>query len=176
MDLLKYLVPMKDLPKRFSNLAFWRDTRKFKDEVVNAFEYVDSWGTSIENELQTIGGIHKVTTVTITNIGTASGTVSTFGSSGIVAVLDANSYTVSYSGDISKIAYCVLKLPVEFSTSTGARSTAITFPTLLSKTSYSGDFRIFVPTMVGGINYTGDLVDFPKIFGNLYLDVYLIND
>lgn len=49
MDLLKYLEPMKNLPKRFSNLAFWRDVRKFKDEVVNAFEYVDSWGKHIES-------------------------------------------------------------------------------------------------------------------------------
>lgn len=51
MDLLKYLEPMRNLPKRFSNLAFWRDVRKFKDEVVNALEYVDSWGTHIETLL-----------------------------------------------------------------------------------------------------------------------------
>ena len=51
MDLLKYLEPMKHLPDRFSNLAFWRGCRKFKDAVVNAFEYVDSWGESIENEI-----------------------------------------------------------------------------------------------------------------------------
>lgn len=44
MDLLKYLEPMKYLPKRFSNLAFWHGVRKLRDEVVNAFEYVDSWG------------------------------------------------------------------------------------------------------------------------------------
>lgn len=50
MDLLKYLEPMKNLPERFSNLAFWRGCRKFKDSVVNAFEYVDSWGESIETE------------------------------------------------------------------------------------------------------------------------------
>lgn len=51
MDLLKYLEPMKHLPDRFSNLAFWRGCRKFKDAVVNAFEYVDSWGTHIESLL-----------------------------------------------------------------------------------------------------------------------------
>ena len=51
MDLLKYLEPMKNLPERFSNLAFWRGVRKLKDEVVNAFEYLDSWGESIENEI-----------------------------------------------------------------------------------------------------------------------------
>lgn len=48
MDLLKYLEPMKNLPERFSNLAFWHGVRKLRDEVVNAFEYVDSWGNGIE--------------------------------------------------------------------------------------------------------------------------------
>lgn len=51
MDLLKYLEPMKNLPERFSNLAFWRGVRKLRDEVVNAFEYVDSWGESIEADI-----------------------------------------------------------------------------------------------------------------------------
>ena len=50
MDLLKYLAPMKNIPERFSNLAFWRGVRKLKDEVVNAFEYIDSWGDNIESE------------------------------------------------------------------------------------------------------------------------------
>ena len=51
MDLLKYLEPMKNIPERFSNLAFWRAVRKLKDEVVKAFEYVDSWGDNIERRL-----------------------------------------------------------------------------------------------------------------------------
>ena len=51
MDLLKYLEPMKNIPERFSNLAFWRGVRKLRNEVVNAFEYVDSWGKSIESKL-----------------------------------------------------------------------------------------------------------------------------
>ena len=51
MDLLKYLKPMKNLPDRFSNLAFWRGVRKLKDEVVSAFEYVDSWGKTIESKI-----------------------------------------------------------------------------------------------------------------------------
>ena len=51
MDLLKYLEPMKNIPDRFSNLAFWRGVRKLKDCVVNAFEYLDSWGTHIESLL-----------------------------------------------------------------------------------------------------------------------------
>lgn len=49
MDLLKYLEPMKNLPERFSNLAFWRGVRKLRDDVVNAFEYVDSWGGAYRN-------------------------------------------------------------------------------------------------------------------------------
>lgn len=54
MDLLKYLEPMKNLPERFSNLAFWRGVRKLKDEVVKAFEYVDSWGDNIESDIAKI--------------------------------------------------------------------------------------------------------------------------
>ena len=54
MDLLKYLEPMKNMPERFSNLAFWRGVRKLKDEVVNAFEYLDSWGDHIEHEISKI--------------------------------------------------------------------------------------------------------------------------
>ena len=54
MDLLKYLEPMKSLPDRFSNLAFWRGVRKLKDEVVNAFEYINSWGENIESKLSSI--------------------------------------------------------------------------------------------------------------------------
>lgn len=68
MDLLKYLEPMKNLPKRFSNLAFWRDVRKFKDYVVNAFEYVDSWGSNIENTIDSVPNLNnlKITHVNIT--------------------------------------------------------------------------------------------------------------
>ena len=51
MDLSKYLEPMKTIPERFSNLAFWRGVRKLKDEVMNAFEYIDSWGKNIESKL-----------------------------------------------------------------------------------------------------------------------------
>ena len=51
MDLSRYLETMKNLPDRFSNLAFWRGVRKLKDEVVSAFEYIDSWGDHIETVL-----------------------------------------------------------------------------------------------------------------------------
>ena len=53
MKLLDYLEPMKTLPNRFSNLAFWRVLRVFKDEVVEAFTYVNSWGSGIEVEQRT---------------------------------------------------------------------------------------------------------------------------
>ena len=51
MNLSKYLAPMKNTPERFSNLAFWRGVRKLKDDVVNTFKYIESWGTYIESLL-----------------------------------------------------------------------------------------------------------------------------
>lgn len=56
MDLLKYLEPMKNIPERFSNLAFWRGVRKLKDEILKTFEYVGEWGTSVEGEITNIEG------------------------------------------------------------------------------------------------------------------------
>lgn len=61
MDLLKYLEPMKNLPDRFSNLAFWRGVRKVKDDVINAFEYVDSWGENVEHDISSLQNI-KIST------------------------------------------------------------------------------------------------------------------
>ena len=52
MDLLKYLKPMKNIPERFSNLAFWRGLRKLRDKVVDTFEYVGEWGNGIEGEIE----------------------------------------------------------------------------------------------------------------------------
>lgn len=56
MDLLKYLEPMKNLPNRFSNLAFWRVVRKLKDEMLKTFEYVGEWGNGIEGNILDING------------------------------------------------------------------------------------------------------------------------
>ena len=53
MKLLDYLEPMETLPNRFSNLAFWRVLRVFKDKIVDAFTYVNAWGTDIETEQKT---------------------------------------------------------------------------------------------------------------------------
>ena len=66
MDLLKYLEPMKNLPDRFSNLAFWRGVRKLKNVVVNAFEYVDSWGKSIESRINQIPIIQTLNDLYVT--------------------------------------------------------------------------------------------------------------
>ena len=49
MRLLEYLEPMKTLPNRFSNLAFWRILRVFTDYVVDAFTYVNTWGLWVED-------------------------------------------------------------------------------------------------------------------------------
>ena len=54
MNLLKYLEPMKNLPNRFSNLAFWRGVRKLKDEMLKTFEYVGEWGNEIEGQITDI--------------------------------------------------------------------------------------------------------------------------
>ena len=65
MDLLKYVEPMKNLPDRFSNLAFWRGVRKLKDQVVNAFEYVDSWGETIERNISNVKNIDYTKTKSV---------------------------------------------------------------------------------------------------------------
>lgn len=66
MDLLKYLKPMKNLPERFSNIAFWRGVRNLKDCVVNALEYMDSWGKSIESKIAN-SGMKIIKTDVLTN-------------------------------------------------------------------------------------------------------------
>ena len=56
MDLSRYLENMKNLPDRFSNLAFWRGVRKLKDKLVETFEYVSEWGNGIEGQILDING------------------------------------------------------------------------------------------------------------------------
>ena len=88
MDLLKYLEPMKNLPDRFSNLAFWRGVRKLRDEVVNAFEHVDSWGKSMENK---VNQIPIIRTLSDLYVATPSNTVN--------LVTDLTNSTVSIHGN-----------------------------------------------------------------------------
>ena len=51
MDLTKFLKRMEKTPERFSNLAFWRELRKLKTNIVATFKYIESWGTHIESLL-----------------------------------------------------------------------------------------------------------------------------
>ncbi len=48
MDVLKYLKSIESLPDRFSNLAFWRCLRTFRDTIVDVFTYINMWGNTIE--------------------------------------------------------------------------------------------------------------------------------
>ena len=89
MDLLKYLEPMKNLPDRFSNLAFWRGVRTLKDEVVKAFEYVDSWGENIENE-------HEQMKLDIDNAQTIATNAQTIATNAQTIATNAN-YSTKYS-------------------------------------------------------------------------------
>lgn len=54
MKLSQYLLPMTNLPDRFSNLAFWRSVRNLKDDMLKTFEYVEEWGNGIEGQITDI--------------------------------------------------------------------------------------------------------------------------
>lgn len=54
MKLSKYLLPMTNLPDRFSNLAFWRSVRSLKDDINATFKYIESWGNGIEGQIADI--------------------------------------------------------------------------------------------------------------------------
>ena len=108
MDLLKYLTPMKNMPERFSNLAFWRGVRKLKDEVVNAFEYVDSWGKSIEQTLDNVPtsppfgyyDITKLTSVNITEAFWKKAVMTTVGDSTLISFNGALELTLDKAPNI----------------------------------------------------------------------------
>lgn len=53
MDILKFVEDVKHLPNRFSNLDFWRSLKTFNEHLYDAFQYLDSWGNSIEKEQST---------------------------------------------------------------------------------------------------------------------------
>lgn len=54
MDLTKFLKRMKNTPERFSNLAFWREVRKLKTNIVATFKNVENWGNNVENVLRNL--------------------------------------------------------------------------------------------------------------------------
>ena len=70
MNISKYVESMKNLPDRFSSLAFWRGVRKLRNKLVETFEYVGEWGNGIEGEITdinvNIGGL-KYTDRTLTS-------------------------------------------------------------------------------------------------------------
>ena len=53
-NLSRNLETMKNLPDRFSNLAFWRGVRKLRDAIVKEFEDVSEWGIGIEGQITNI--------------------------------------------------------------------------------------------------------------------------
>lgn len=73
MDLSNYLETMKNLPDRFSNLAFWRGVRKLKDEIVKTFENVEIWGTLVENNLESLSSQIESLNENLSTIGTTAG-------------------------------------------------------------------------------------------------------
>ena len=112
MDLLKYLEPMKNLPERFSNLAFWRGVRKLRDEVVNAFEYVDSWGESIEASIDAIFKPNdlKLTHTNITRDVTVTFTTFTSLTNAKKGIkLNSSSYTLDIECKIPTTGYIVVQ-------------------------------------------------------------------
>lgn len=154
MDLLKYLEPMKHLPDRFSNLAFWRGVRKLKDDVVNAFEYIDSWGESIESEINQIPVIHALKDLYVTSPATA-----------VSLVTDLTNSTISIHGNAIKFKLpddCVV--PIIFTVAVyidydGTHPVTVDMPLSTSHSSFDAStntitFDTFdtVPTVVTNLN------------------------
>lgn len=108
MDLLKYLEPIKNLPDRFSNLAFWRGVRNLKDCVVNAFEYLDSWGENIEHTLNNLStlppfeyyDIRKLKSVPITDIFWNKAVMTNVGNSTLISFNSALELTLDIAPNI----------------------------------------------------------------------------
>lgn len=159
MDLLKYLEPMKHLPDRFSNLAFWRGCRKFKDAVVNAFEYVDSWGESIESEIAQIPIIRTLKDLYIT---TSASTVS--------LVTDLTNSTISIHGNRIQFKLpddCIV--PIIFSVAAyinydGTHPVTVDMPLSTSHSSFDAStntitFDTFdtIPTIVKGLTASASI-------------------
>ena len=191
MDLLKYLEPMKHLPDRFSNLAFWRGCRKFKDAVVNAFEYVDSWGESIENtELSLTSRITSLESkvgypVLKTNFAefevttTLKCDVQQLGEHLIILATNPINYTVDLSDTINlntnNIGFAYLYVDVTYSTATGGVSTGVRIPVTLSKNKYfNTSCEINMPSSIGGIYSQSAINVAPTTTGHMTLRIQTI--
>ena len=159
MNLSKYLAPMKNMPERFSNLAFWRGVRKLKDEVVNAFEYVNSWGESIESEISQIPIIHTLQDLYVTTP-----------SSNVNLVTDVTNSTISIYGNGIKFKLpddCIV--PIIFSVAVyiyydGVNPVTVDMPFSTSHSSFDAStntitFNTFntIPTIVKGLTSSANI-------------------
>ena len=166
MDLLKYLEPMKNMPERFSNLAFWRGVRKLKDAVVNAFEYIDSWGESIESRISEIPIIHTLKDL---YVATPSTTVS--------LVTDVNNSTISIHGNGIKFKLpddCIV--PIIFTATVyinydGTHPLTVDMPLSTSHSSFDPSthtitFNTFdtIPTIVKGLTSSAAINSSAPVF------------
>ena len=166
MDLLKYLEPMKNVPDRFSNLAFWRGVRKLRDEIVNAFDYVDSWGNSIESELNQIPIIHTLKDLYVPT-----------DSTGISLTIDTTNSTISIHGGAVNFTLsddCIV--PIIFSVTVyinydGNNPVTVDLPLATSHSSFNAStktltFNTFntVPTVVKGLTSSAKIDTSAPIF------------
>lgn len=194
MDLLKYLEPMKNLPERFSNLAFWRGVRKLKDEVVNAFEYVDSWGENVEsteNEMSTRlnsieGSIDKLSYPTLSSnttsfpVSTVKCTVEQIGEHVIILALENKQFGVQLSSSINlntgNIGFAYLGVDVTYDTASGGYSDIIKLPVTLSRDKNLSNYcNVNMPISIGGIYSEHAITSKPLTRGNLTLRIQLID-
>ena len=169
MNLLKYLEPMKHLPDRFSNLAFWRGCRKFKDAVVNAFEYVDSWGESVESEIAQIPIVHTLKHLYVTSTSRVglvtdltNSTISLTGNSiqfklpddCIVPIIFSVAVYINYDGEHPITVYVPLStshLSFDVSTNTITFDTFDTIPTIVKGLTASASINLSAPLFLTGM-------------------------
>lgn len=106
MDLLKYLEPMKNLPERFSNLAFWRGVRKLWDEIIKTFENVESWGTLVENNLTSLDSKISNLSSALSSIGSLASQAQSNAMSAIGRINNAfASHVVDITSNVSPTIY-----------------------------------------------------------------------
>lgn len=106
MDLLKYLEPMKNLPERFSNLAFWRGVRKLRDEIIKTFENLESWGTLVENNLTSLDSKISNLSSSLSSIGSLASQAQSNAMSAIGRINNAfASHVIDITSNVSPTIY-----------------------------------------------------------------------
>ena len=196
MELLKYLEPMKNLPERFSNLAFWRGVRKLKDEVVNAFEYVDSWGKDVERTEVSLS--NRITNIE-SNIKSKSGypildsglntydvasvdcDVRQFGDNMIIMTMKPQTFSIDMGDYINlnnnTIGLAYLGVDVTYTTSSGAVNGIVYFPIALSRVEYLNTYcQINMITGIGGLYSKAAITVAPTTTGTAKLYIKRIKE